>query len=168
VRSTVLARIPVGVVVERRVAKSRWVDFLWRPVCVLVGEPAAEPWTALGAADDTTLFYAGATAIELHRTETGSYRDNLSTATPKLWVALRPVASGAPYALFAVTADPAEGEAFTDTVSNLVEPVPMPPGIIRTVSAFVARHHVERPFQKRRRQPAEPLAGRPGEEGRRS
>lgn len=150
-RSTALARIPVGVLVERRVAKSPWADFVWRPVSVLVGEPAAAPWAAVSAADDATLFYAGAAAIELHRTETSHYRDNLTSATPQLWVALRPVTSAAPYELFAVTADPAEGEALTDTVGNVVEPVPMPLGIIGTVSDFIARHHVERPFEKRRR-----------------
>src|SRR5262249_60272244 len=120
-RSTVLARIPVGVVVERRAAKSPWADFLWRPVSVLAGEPSAEPWTEVGTAGDATLLYAGATAIELHRTETSYYRDNLASAAPKLWVALRPVTAGARYELLAVTADPAEGEALTDTVNNLVE-----------------------------------------------
>lgn len=167
-RSTALARIPVGVVVERRAAKSRWVDFLWRPVSVLVGVPSAEPWSRLDAADDIALFYVGSATVELHRTETSHYRDNLAS-TPKLWVALRPVTSGAPYELFAVTADPAEGEALTDTVGNLVEPVPMPLGIVKVVGEFVARHHVERPFQKRRRKPAESEgACRVGGEGERS
>lgn len=166
-RSTALARIPVGVVVERRAAKSPWADFLWRPVSVFVGQPSAEPWTALNAADDATLFYAGAAAIELHRTEASYYRDNLASDAPKLWVALRPATSGAPYALFAVTADPAEGEALTDTVSNLIEPVPMPGEIIKMVIAFVDRHYVERPFRKRQRRPSDPLLARPsgGEDG---
>jgi hypothetical protein len=55
-----------------------------------------------------------------------------------------------------VTADPAEGEAFTDAGSNLVETVPMPPDVLAAVAGFVAEHHVERPFVKRRRQPTEP------------
>jgi hypothetical protein len=42
-RSTTLARIPVGVVVERRKAISMWADFLWRPVSVLAGSPSAAP-----------------------------------------------------------------------------------------------------------------------------
>jgi hypothetical protein len=44
-RSTALAQIPVGVIVERRKAKSMWVDFLWRPVSVFVGNLSAAPWT---------------------------------------------------------------------------------------------------------------------------
>ena len=66
--ATALARIPVGVVVERRKAKSPWLDFLWRPVSVLVGNPSAVPWTAISAEAETTLFYAGEAVIELYRT----------------------------------------------------------------------------------------------------
>ena len=42
-----LTRIPVGVVVERRKAASPWIDFTWKPVAVLAGEPEASPWTRL-------------------------------------------------------------------------------------------------------------------------
>jgi hypothetical protein len=155
-RSTALARIAVGVVVERRKASSIWVDFLWRPVSVFVGNASAAPWTPLGAEAEATLFYAGEAVIELHRTETANYRNNLASGVPALWVALRPASSEPPYELIAVTADPAEGEAFTDAGNNLVETVPMPPDVVAAVARFVAEHHVERPFLKRRRQPSEP------------
>jgi hypothetical protein len=160
-KSTALACITVGVVVERRKAISAWVDFLWRPVSVFVGSPSAAPWTPLAAEAETTLFFAGEAVIELHRTETMNYRDNLASGAPALWVALQPVASERPYEILAVTADPAEGEALTDAGNNLVEAVPMPPEIAEVVVRFIAEHHVERPFLKRQRRPAEPtLAGR--------
>jgi hypothetical protein len=160
-KSTALACITVGVVVERRKAISAWVDFLWRPVSVFVGSPSAAPWTPLAAEAETTLFFAGEAVIELHRTETINYRDNLASGAPALWVALQPVASERPYEILAVTADPAEGEALTDAGNNLVEAVPMPPEIAGVVVRFIAEHHVERPFLKRQRRPAEPtLAGR--------
>jgi hypothetical protein len=166
--STALARITVGVVVERRKARSMWADFLWRPISVFVGSPSAAPWTPLDTELETTLFYAGQAIIELHRTETTSYRDNLSSGAPALWVALHPAASGQPYEILAVTADPAEGEAFTDAGSYLVDTVPMPSEVVETIVQFLAEHHVERPFVKRRRQPAEPtLARREDENGRR-
>jgi hypothetical protein len=126
---------------------------------VFVGEASAAPWTPLDTTLETALFYAGAAVIELHRTETTNYRNNLASGAPALWVALRAGASEPPYELLAVTADPAEGEAFTDAGGNLVETVPMPPDIVATVAAFIAEHHVERPFLKRRRRPAEPAPG---------
>jgi hypothetical protein len=162
-RSTALAHIPVGVVVERRKPRSMWVDFLWRPVSVFVGNSHAAPWTPLDTNAETTLFFAGEAVIELHRTETTNYRNNLASGAPALWVALRPVAAERPYEILAVTADPAEGEAFTDAGSNLVEAVPMPPEVVEAVARFIAAHHVERPFVKRRRRPAEPTLARRGE-----
>jgi hypothetical protein len=167
-RSTALARITVGVVVERRKARSMWVDFLWRPVSVFVGSPSAAPWTPLYTEPEATLFYAGQAVIELHRTETTNYRDNLASGAPALWVALHSATSGQPYEILAVTADPAEGEAFTDAGSHLVEAVPMPSEAVEAIVQFLAEHHVERPFVKRRRQAAEQtLARREDEKGRR-
>jgi hypothetical protein len=167
-RSTALARITVGVVVERRKARSMWIEFLWRPVSVFVGNPSAAPWTPLDTEADTILFFAGQAVIELHRTETTNYRDNLASGAPALWVALHPAASEQPYDILAVTADPAEGEAFTDAGSYLVETVPMPSEVVEAIVQFLAEHHVERPFVKRRRQAAEPVLARPEDEkGRR-
>jgi hypothetical protein len=152
--STVLARIAVAVLVERRKAKSPWLDFIWQPVAVLAGNPVAAPWTPLSAAEDTILFHAGEAVIELYRTETANYRSNLASGAPLLWVVLRSDVSGHTYKLLAVTADPAEGEAFTDAGNDLVETVPMPAVIAETIGDFVTLHHIERPFRKRRRERA--------------
>ena len=158
-RSTALATIAVGVVVERRKARSRWLDFLWRPVSVLVGTPSAVPWTQIGEEGNATIFYAGEAAIELHRTETANYRQNLASGTPMLWVVLRPTLanSASPaFDILTVTADPSEGEALTDAGNDLVATVPMPITVIEAIDGFIAEHHVERPFQKRQRDRAEP------------
>lgn len=144
-------RIRVGVVVERRKATSPWIDHVWMPVAVLAGEPEAEPWTVLATEGDTTRFYAGSAEVGLYRTETGNYRDNLVSGAPSLWVVLQPTESDPPYALVAVTADPAEGEAHTEAGSNVVEMVPMPDVVHDLVAAFVTEHHVERQFFKRKR-----------------
>jgi hypothetical protein len=161
--------MPVGVVVERHKAASPWLDFVWRPVSVLSGIPAAAPWTPLGAAADSATFYAGTATVALYRTETANYIDNLSTGAPLLWVALRPTDGDPPYEVLAVTADPAEGEAFTEAGSDLVESVPMPADIRATVEAFIAEHHVERPFFKRQREDNDlPGARRGGRKARES
>jgi hypothetical protein len=153
-----LARFPVGVLVERRKATSPWLDFSWRPIGVLAGEPAAAPWTILSRDEDATTFYAGTANVDLYRTETGNYRDNIATGAPALWVILRPTDAEPPYEIIAVTADPAEGEAMTETGNDLVEPVPMPGAIRDALEAFIAEHHVERPFFKRQRDRADPDA----------
>lgn len=157
-KSIPLGTIPVGVLVERSKSASPWADFHWRPSAVLAGDPDTLPWTKLSDDGDHATFYVGATTIELHRTETGNYRDNLRLETPLLWIVLRPVEGDPPYELALVTADPAEGEAMTETGVNLVEAVPMPKPMQETVAAFVAEHHVEQTFEKRKRDRANPEA----------
>ena len=165
-----LVRIPVGVLVERRKAASPWIDFTWRPVGVLAGEPAAAPWTVLNADQEVTTFYAGAATVDLYRTETGNYRDNLASGAPALWVILRPTGAEPAYEIIAVTSDPAEGEAMTEAGNDLVEPVPMPDIIRSAIETFIVEHHVERPFFKRQRDRADPeerrrrAGGREGDE----
>jgi uncharacterized protein DUF3305 len=153
-----LVRIPVGVVVERRKASNPWVDFVWRPVAVLPGVPDMAPWTVLAGEADRTNFYAGVADIELYRSDTSGYRDNLATSAGQLWVALRPTDRGQPYEVMAVTADPGAGEAFSGSAAYLVETVPMPEPVRRTLDDFVAEHHVEREFSKRKRDRADPEA----------
>ncbi len=151
-------KIPVGVVVERRKAQSQWIDFIWRPATVLAGLPDAVPWTVLASDGDDATFYAGTAEISLYRTETTNYRGNLATGAPVLWVALRPTGVEPPYDIIAVTADPAEGEALTEAGNDLVDVVPMPEPVRDLIEAFVAEHHVERPFYKRQRDRADPEA----------
>ena len=163
-------RIPVGVVVERRRAQSPWLDFIWRPISVLTGVPAADPWTAIADSGEQVTYYAGQAVIELHRTETASYIENLASGTPFLWVALRRVENDTKLELLAVTADPAEGEGLTSAGDDVVDTVPMPEGIASMVGAFIAEHHVERPFVKRKRErsafeSAKRQTDGPGEEG---
>lgn len=146
-----LASIPVGVVVERSTSASPWADFHWRPVRVLAGVPDTPPWTKLAEDRERATFYAGAAPIELHRTETAHYRDNLQMEPPLLWIVLRPVERDPPYELAVVTADPAEGEGMTEAGSNIVEAVTMPEPLREAIAAFVAEHHVEQTFVKRKR-----------------
>jgi hypothetical protein len=153
-----LTSIPVGVIVERRKAQSPWADDLYRPVSVLHGVPAAAPGTQIRSEEDVITFYAGDTVIELHRTDTTGYRDNLASGSPLLWVVLRSSQSGLD--LHLVTADPAEGEALTGSGNDLVESVPMPPSIRQIVEVFIAEHHVEQPFYKRERSKSGPSVRR--------
>jgi hypothetical protein len=151
-------RITVGVVVERSKASSPWIDFLWRPTAVLVGEPEASAWTKLDESADRANFYAGRADLDLHSSETGNYRDNLATGQPVLWVVIRPTDTEPPLKVVRVTADGSEGEGFAGAGSDIVETVPMPAAIEKAVEAFVFEHHVERPFIKRARNRADPEA----------
>jgi hypothetical protein len=153
-----LATIAVGVIVERSKGVTQWADFYWRPVSVLVGVPDTAPWTKLTDDGERATFYAGSAMVELYRTETLYYRSNLESGAPMLWVALRATQSEPPYTVAAVTADPAEGESLTETATDQIEQVPMPEPVQEILAAFIAKHHVETPFVKRKRDRADPEA----------
>ncbi|WFU26928.1 DUF3305 domain-containing protein [Bradyrhizobium sp. CB1717] len=153
-----LVRIPVGIVVERHKADSPWADFVWRAVAVLPDEPDTKSWTVLREEGGGTLFYAGSAMVDLYSSETARYRDNLASGSPSIWTVLSPAEGAWPYSVAAATADPAEGEAFTEAGANLVEAVPMPEVLREQIESFVAEHHVEREFFKRKRRQADPEA----------
>lgn len=160
----------VAVFVERRKLENPWIDHAWVPVSVVAGVPGAKPWTVVGETPEVTRFYAGPFRLEFFGADTGTYRDNLRSGRPSLWVVLRPSGSPPGVALYRVTADSAEGEALTEPGTDIIEALPMPAAVQARLAAFVEAHHVERPFVKRKRNKADPEAlatrppgGKPGE-----
>lgn len=163
--------MPLGVVIERRRIDHPWRDHSWRPVAVIPGAPALDPqgpWTLLREGDGWIQFHAGTLALNLFRSETESYRVNLTQEPPGIFVVLRNNDDRAidheliPYL---VTADPFEAQHYLDSGEETVEVIAMPPEVLALVSDFVAAHHVEEVFVKRRRKGAkgkdEPFSRRP-------
>jgi hypothetical protein len=151
-------RIPVAVLAERRPGVTRWAEHVWRVVEVLEQVPPVPAWTLLREADGRALFLAGAAEVVLHPTDTTNYRHNLQAAPPLVWAVLRPANTPAGFTLQTVTVDPGEAHIHADTGNDLVEALPMPPGLLAATADFVARHHVERDFYKRKRDRADPEA----------
>lgn len=168
--SAPLQRIEVGVVVERRRAASHWAEFLWRPVAVLAGMPDAASWTRLAEAGDAVTFYAGPAEIALYRSEADNYRRNLKAGSPTIWVMMNETGGEPPYVIGGVTADPAEGEGWTEPGQAIVEAVAMPEAVCEKIAAFIARYPVQPGFVKRQRDRADPeaLARRTPQVGRRN
>ncbi len=158
--------LPVGVLVERRPSASRWVDHAWRAVEVLEQAPEVPAWTVLREEAGRTLFFAGLAEVALHPTDTDNYKHNLEAATPLVWVVLRAGETPAGLKLQSVTVDPGEAHIHADVGNDLVESLPIPPGLRAVTAEFVARHHKDRVFHKRRRDAADPeaLARRPRRE----
>ena len=141
----------VSVIAERRPAVSRWTDHVWHVVAVLDGKAAAEPFTQLGEEPDgAARFFAGSTALLLHRKDTEAYRSNLA-GDRVLYVIMRPDDGDVPFILYDVTASPYEAQDHLDCGEELVETVPMSDAIAEWMEAFCDFHHVDVPFKKRRR-----------------
>jgi hypothetical protein len=167
--AAVTERMTVGIVLEHRRIDHPWQADRWKVVDVLPGQPAAEPWTVLAEGDGWRRCYAGAVELELFRGETASYRDNLASSRPAVYVVLRRAQDGVGVAVREATVDPGEIEAHSDAGDDIIEAFPLPASIAAWIEDFVARHHVERPFYKRRRDRAdlEALAQRRRHDSRR-
>lgn len=145
--------MPVGVVVRRTPGATRWAKYAWRAVSVLPGAGPAD-WKELRREGDAVEFHAGTLEMELWRTDTEAYRVALSNDPPSIYVVMRDsedADSAHDLELVCVTASPYEAQDFTDTGEEIVEPVPMPEGLVAWIRDFVERHHVDEEFVKRRR-----------------
>ncbi len=147
--------IRLGVVAIRRPPVTRWGTGQLRPLAVLTPEPAAAAHTRLTAEDGSETWYLGARDLVLWSGDTAHHRDNLASGQPKVWVALRGN-DPSRAEVVCLTADPYEGEGLVSDLDLVVAVVPMPEAVQAAVASFVERHHVEIPFKKRKRSPANP------------
>jgi hypothetical protein len=148
----------VGVVLGRRRAKSPWLDWMWEARTILPDPADAAPGASLGGDADDQLFYGGSATLEAHTIETQNYRDNLTCGAPRIWVILRPQPGDAMPEVVKVTCDPTEGEGYSETGWDIVNAAPMPEPVQAALAAFIAEHHVETVFVKRKRDRQDPEA----------
>jgi len=145
--------MPVGVVVERRRLNNPWQEEAWLPVSVIPGASTGG-WHVVHEDDQRLRAYAGTLPVELFRKETASYKYNLDTGAPKVYVVLRRSDDPKwPWRLQLATVAPDEAQASLEGGDDIVEGVAMPSAMIEWVAAFIAAHHVEEPTYKRQRQP---------------
>ena len=146
-------RLPLGVVVRKTPGVTRWAAWCWRAVAVLPGAGPAD-WRELRREGEAVEYHAATVTLDLHHTQTAAYLDSLRTEVPAIYVVMRPVPATAgemPYEVTLVTASPFEAQDYCDTGEEIVERVPMPEGLIALIRDFVAAHHVDEAFRKRRR-----------------
>lgn len=154
--------ILIGVEVERRPAKSKWLDHVWRPTALRLPALDLAPWTVLADEADRTLYYAGSAELAIHSADTKVYKDNVEAPAPSVYAVLRRTSGPTGFTLYTVTVDPTEAHAHADVGEDLVEALPMPKPVHVWLSRFVARHHVERQDYKRKRDKRTPDPVRTG------
>jgi len=158
------AVMPISVVFERRAAEGPWRDDVWRPIGVLPGTVAAEPGRLLAEGEDWAQYQGGVLELELFRRETEGYLTNLTQDPPRVFIVLRRNEDdeGLAFAPFLATVCPYEAMGYDEGNDDVVEGVPMPPEVMAWVRDFVAQHHVDVPFKKRKnRRHDDKYGGRP-------
>lgn len=143
--------MPLGVVVRRVPGVTRWAQWNWRAVAVLPGAGPAD-WAEMRRDGAAVEYHAATLPLTLHAAETEAYLTNLTDAVPAIYVVMRDETPGAaPPDLVLVTASPYEGQDYADSGEEIVEKVPMTPGLIAWLRDFVQAHHRAEAFVKRRR-----------------
>ncbi len=153
--------MPLGVVLERREIDNPWQSVSWHAVAVIPGAPEIDEARLLRDGPGWAQYHAATLELQLHRSDTEGYKHNITNEeVPVVYVVLRfddddegdVDDDGAPRP-FLVTACPYEASAYLDTTATgeMVEPVPMPEGVKAWVQDYVAKHHVDVPFVKKRK-----------------
>jgi molybdopterin-guanine dinucleotide biosynthesis protein A len=91
--------------------------------------------------------------IELFPRETEGYRFNLSQAQPAVYVLWRHQDEDIAQLpeVFHVTVCPYEAQDYLDGGDVVVEVATLPDLVAHWMRSYIARHHVDEPFEKRRR-----------------
>jgi hypothetical protein len=146
--------LKLAVLARSRVPVNRWAARGFTPAAARLDPPDVAAGARIGPAGDDELWYAGLRDLALHSGDTAHYRDNLASGRPSVWVALR----RGELAVAGLTADPYEGESLAGDDGLVVEALTMPGPVTDALRGFVALHHVEQVFEKRRRKRADPEA----------
>ncbi len=143
--------MPLGVVLRRMPGVTRWAKYSWQAVAVLPGAADAQ-WQLLRQEGGAREYHAATVPLELHRAEAEAYRQGLTANPPSVYVVLREdLAQDPPLEVTLVTASPFEAQDYADSGEDMVEKIPMPPGLIAWVQQFTDAHYVDEEFKKRRR-----------------
>ena len=140
--------IPVGVVLRRTPGVTRWARWAWKAVAILPGAGPAD-WKEIARDGDVTDFHAATRPLSLYASDTEAYVHELGSRTPSVYIVMRQEQAGLNVVL--VTASPYEAQDYADSGEEIVEKVAMPAGMLAWVGDYIARHHAEETFVKRRR-----------------
>lgn len=143
--------IPLGVVVRRTPGVTRWAKWNWTAVAILPGAGPAD-WSEMRREGDAIEYHAATLPLTLYSSDTEAYLTNLADAIPSVYLVMRDEdGTGSPPDAVLVTVSPYEGQDYADSGEEIVEKIPMTPGLIAWVRDFALAHHQHEEFKKRRR-----------------
>ncbi|MCP4935146.1 MAG: DUF3305 domain-containing protein [bacterium] len=153
--------IPIGVIMAKEVFDNPWVDHIWKANGIALEFPSEICWKKLSSSEKST-HYIVSSELQLFRGETESYLSNINDKEPSIYVILREnddsdddaseeTSEDVPLEVHLVTASPFEAQDYLDTGEDIVERIPLPDVLLDQITAFIAEHHQEEKFRKRKR-----------------
>ncbi len=153
--------IPIGVIMAKEAFDNPWVDHIWKANGIALEFPSDIHWKKLSSSEKST-HYIVSSQLQLFRGETESYLSNINDEEPSIYVILRDndddldgasdeTSEDVPLEVHLVTASPFEAQDYLDTGEDIVERIPMPDALLTQIKTFIAEHHEEEKFKKRKR-----------------
>ena len=137
-------QLPIAVVMQRKPAKSRWIDSIWEPFGVLPGYADGEPRILVEQAGAVQWLHPGFKLV-IHRDEAEGYYLNVSSQRPSVFVLWR--MEGEQALPLDVTASLEEAGRWLDG-GHSVDRVSMPPEIFAWVGEWVEENYRPQPMER--------------------
>lgn len=129
---------PIGVIMQRRPARSRWADYVWEPWSVLPGPAAGKEFRQIVDEPASAQWLHPGFELVLHRDEIEGYYLNVSAPEPRVFVLWR--MEGEQGLPVEVTVSSEEGGRWLDG-GHFVDGVAMPPEIFAWVGDYVEKNY---------------------------
>lgn len=138
----------LAVVMQRRIARSRWASVIWEPVSVLESDEPHGAARLMLSGDDYEHWLHPGFELAIHRDEIEGYYLNVSSGSPRVFVLWRMEEEQALPLQVTVSYD--EGGRWLDG-GNSVDSVTMPPAIFGWIGEYVEKNY--RPEPRKRIKP---------------
>ena len=146
--------VDLCVILARKNITSKWSDYIWEPVGVVLNPPKGINGKIREEGDGWTHFFMECEPLELHRKDAPAYQESLQQAGKgSLWVVLGEeddVEEPLPYYVQLVTASAYEAQDYLDSGELIVEVVEMPETLHTFIQNFVDSCPKEEKFIKRK------------------
>ena len=146
--------VALCVILARKEINSKWSDYIWEPVGVVLDPPKGINGKIREKGDGWTHFFMECEPLELHRKDAPAYRESLLQDNKgSLWIVLGEnddVEEPLPYYVQLVTASAYEAQDYLDSGELIVEVVEMPDNLRNFVGDYVDRCPEEEKFIKRK------------------
>jgi Protein of unknown function (DUF3305) len=147
--------LQLGVTIARESVDSPWQDHIWRPMSVFLDASPVTAWRLLEQRPGFEHFHVATLPLELHRKETPGYIANLTSSDPGIYLVIRhgsDTPDGTePVHVHMITASAHDVEAYGHMGEEIIGKVAFPEPVLELLEAFIAHHHTDETFKKRRR-----------------
>jgi len=146
--------VPLCVILARKEIQSKWSEYVWEPVGVVLDPPTGINGKIREMGDGWTHFFMECEPLELHRKDAPAYRESLQQDSKgSLWIVLGEnddVEEVLPYYVQLVTASAYEAQDYLDSGELIVEVVDMPENLRNFIRDYVDKCPEEEKFIKRK------------------